>query len=890
MVKKLDRELGIFAVFSISCGAMIGSGIFVLPGLAASIGGPAIFLAYLIAGLLVIPAALSKAEMATAMPESGGTYVFLDRSLGPLAGSLTGLGTWFSLLLKSAFALVGLSAYLMLFTHLSAEISNYIAVGIAILLVALNSYGAKLSGKLQTYLVFVTLAILVLFVGRGSVMIDKSNFVPFLPHGVTGFLSSVAFIFVSYAGVTKIASTAEEIRDPSRNIPWGIMLSLIIMMLVYTLVVYVIVGVVPFDQLGHGPYKLTPVAVVGNQLMGYLGEITIAAVAVLALSSMANAGLMSSSRYPLAMARDNHLPTFFSDIHENFGTPLNSIVVTGGLLVAFILLLPVKELAKLASAFKLLIFGLTNAALIVLRESEIEWYTPSFRSPGYPYLQVIGAIGSLGLLVFMGWYDLFPLIGSLILIVGCMGWYFFYAQDRMDRTGALYRTSDESDEVELFQRTRTESYSDKESVIVPFFGLATNDALQMERRIRLASSLCSPGERLDLVDFVEVPEQSFLSGFDADPEGFKELQERADLLGNEIQNEIHVDQVITHNSRGALRNYAEEENPHWVVFDWKEPSPWQILIGVRKWWLEDFPCDSLFLKDNGVPDFEDIVVTVEPGPYDGEILYAAGKIASHFNGNISFLNPYDPDDQDSHDFVRTYQNELRKMVDCETNREMVPVNEWEDTLTNRSQESDLILTGGQFEYFFFNRDMIIPKSLANQLECNFGRVRSYFQSPESVLARREDEEVDLKQFFNNDGSVLRTSAVDKEDLFRQIAETFDDAPVGADRVEKQLWDRENIQNTYIENGVAFPHTLIEDFQRTFLRVVILEEPLRYTSAGKNVSVLFVTVGPTADRELHLQVLRKMAGLCVETEFKEDLLFVNNYSEAKNVLLKYLGTS
>lgn len=149
-MKKLDRELGLFAVFSISSGAMIGSGIFVLPGLAATIGGPAIFMAYLVAGLLVVPAALSKAEMSTAMPESGGTYVFLDRSLGPLAGNLTGLGTWFSLLLKSAFALVGLSAYLMLFTKLSASTANYVAVGIALFLIVTNCLGAKISGQVQS--------------------------------------------------------------------------------------------------------------------------------------------------------------------------------------------------------------------------------------------------------------------------------------------------------------------------------------------------------------------------------------------------------------------------------------------------------------------------------------------------------------------------------------------------------------------------------------------------------------------------------------------------------------------------------------------------------------------------------------------------------------------
>ncbi|MFB6356765.1 MAG: APC family permease [bacterium] len=233
-MKKLDRELGLFSVFSISCGAMIGSGIFVLPGLASTIGGPLIFAGYLIAGFLVIPAALSKAEMATAMPESGGTYLYLDRSLGPLAGTLSGLGTWISLLLKSAFALVGLSAYLIIFTPVSYSMANYWGAGIALLLIISNCLGAKLSGKLQSYLVLGTLVVLFVFIGRGSISIEKAHFDQLLPHGITGLLSSVAFIFVSYAGVTKIASVAEEIEDPGNNIPWGIMLSLVTMMQAHT--------------------------------------------------------------------------------------------------------------------------------------------------------------------------------------------------------------------------------------------------------------------------------------------------------------------------------------------------------------------------------------------------------------------------------------------------------------------------------------------------------------------------------------------------------------------------------------------------------------------------------------------------------------------------------
>ena len=113
----LHRSLGLYAVLTISVGAMIGSGIFVLPGLAFKIAGPSVILAFFLAGLVVLPAALSQSEMATAMPEAGGTYLYIDRAMGPLMGTIAGFGVWFSLVFKAAFALVGLSAYLEFFVE-----------------------------------------------------------------------------------------------------------------------------------------------------------------------------------------------------------------------------------------------------------------------------------------------------------------------------------------------------------------------------------------------------------------------------------------------------------------------------------------------------------------------------------------------------------------------------------------------------------------------------------------------------------------------------------------------------------------------------------------------------------------------------------------------------
>ena len=141
----LERSLGLYPTLMISIGAMIGSGIFVLPAIGFDEAGPSVVLAYLLAAVVVLPAALSKAELGTAMPESGGDYLYIERALGPLAGTIAGICAWFSLTFKSAFALVGLGAYLLLLTPLGATQITLVGVGLAVLIVALNISRTELS-------------------------------------------------------------------------------------------------------------------------------------------------------------------------------------------------------------------------------------------------------------------------------------------------------------------------------------------------------------------------------------------------------------------------------------------------------------------------------------------------------------------------------------------------------------------------------------------------------------------------------------------------------------------------------------------------------------------------------------------------------------------------
>jgi APA family basic amino acid/polyamine antiporter len=434
----LDRSLGLYPTMMISMGAMIGSGIFVLPALGYKKAGPAVILAYVLAAVVVLPAALSKAEMATAMPESGGTYLYIDRALGPLFGTIAGIGAWFSLVFKSSFALVGLGAYLLLFAPLSQSAVVYVALGLAVFVVALNVSGTKMSGQIQAIVVTLVVAGLLAYVVNAGFVADTGQYTPFATQGSVGVVTAAAFVFVSYAGVTKIASVAEEVKNPGKNLPRAMLGSMGIMTVLYIGVVGAIIGLADSEVLKTGgpggTASLTPMADGAGALFGGAGVLFISVIAVVALTSMANAGVLSSSRFPLAMSRDDLLPPSLRTIDERFKTPRNAVVLTGIVLVLLIAFVPVIELAKLASAFQILVFSFENMALVAFRVADVPSYEPEFTAPGYPYVQVFGFVAGIALLTQMG---TLPILGAVGIIAGSALVYVVYGRSRTDRTGAL---------------------------------------------------------------------------------------------------------------------------------------------------------------------------------------------------------------------------------------------------------------------------------------------------------------------------------------------------------------------------------------------------------------------------------------------------------------------
>jgi len=429
---RLQKELRLPHVVALATGATLSAGLFLLPGIASQVAGPAIVLCYIIAAIPLVPATLCAVELATAMPRAGGAYYFIDRSLGPLAGTVGGVGTWLALTLKPSFALVGMGAYVaLLLPDAPGWTGRLLAVLFALTFGLINLVGSRKSGRFQVILLTGLIAILVGFLVAGVPQIQLSRFAGFFDAGSEGILATAGLVYISYVGVTNVASVSEEVRDPNVNLPRGVFISLGAAVLIYALCTSVLVGVVPMHELHN---TLTPMATAGEAVLGRFGMVAITIAALFAFSSVANAGILSSSRYPLAMSRDQLLPEGFKRIGR-FGTPTRSIVVTVATILFFLLILDPTKIAKLASAFQLLMFSLLCLAVVVMREAHIDSYDPGYRAPFYPWLQIFGILSPFVLIAEMG---VLPVIFSAGLIGAGVAWFILYASKRVKRFGAIY--------------------------------------------------------------------------------------------------------------------------------------------------------------------------------------------------------------------------------------------------------------------------------------------------------------------------------------------------------------------------------------------------------------------------------------------------------------------
>jgi len=435
---QLKRELGFLDVFAVAAGAMISSGLFILPAIAYLRAGPGVVLSYLLASLFIVPSILCQVELATAMPKAGGTYFYIERSLGAVLGLFSGFANWFALAMKSAFAILGV---IFLVDILAEQLAGgpmppwllqLIAVFLCVGFGGMNIVSVRQTGRFQFWLVAALIVILVGFVATGAGKMSADRFAGFLDRGWVSLIATAGLVFISFGGLTKIASIGEEIRRPVvRNLVGGMLLAWALVSILYVSVVAVTVGVIDGQELSQ---TLLPISTAAESIMPGIGFAVLALAAIFAFVTTANGGILAASRSPMAMSRDQLLPGRLASVSHRFKTPHFSIALTVTFMAISILLLDLETLVKTASTLLILLYILANLSVIVMRESKIQSYRPRFRVPLYPYVNVASVGVYIILIIDMG---LIPLSITAGFVALSTIWYLGYARGKVGRASAI---------------------------------------------------------------------------------------------------------------------------------------------------------------------------------------------------------------------------------------------------------------------------------------------------------------------------------------------------------------------------------------------------------------------------------------------------------------------
>ena len=698
----LVRTLSLPSAIAISIGGML-SGIFVLPGVAFGITGPSVSLAFLVAGICIIPAVLSKSELATAMPKSGGTYVYIDRAFGPLFGVVSGIGLWLSLLLKSAFSLVGLSAYLYVLVELDSFYTTIVAIVSLFLVLVLNLFGVKKVGSAQLAIVGISVTSLIVLIALGFNSVSVVPPAAFLSDGTLGFFGGVAFLYISYAGVTKIAAIAGEISQPEKNLPRTMIISLLLIMTVYVCVSVVLVRFVDGAALSPDIRPIyTAAAEIGGPIAGYIAGV----VGVMTLLSMANSGLLASSRFPFAMARDGALPGVFSSISKQYLTPVFSIIVTAVAIALAIIFLDVVKIAKLASAFKVLMFVSVNLAVIAFRETNAQWYRPKYKSPLYPFVQIFGILSGLFLLAFLGLQALVSVLAVFII-----GFLVFLAYGRKtNRSGLLSNygifsflfrgrragaSETEPDQEEVIEGI----YSSDSQIVVPLLG----DETSPEMIVEVASSI-NPKESVNAINIIEAPDQTFLEDVNLISPKDESVKRRILSLRNSKNTKVTFESLPTHDVVNTIKNITSVQKCEWLVMGWGGRENTGILVrNPVGWVIKNINANLALFKDNGVRNISKVVLAVRPGREGNKFIRVADHICKYYGASLTLLNVIGKDAKKSVESkLHDDNNSLLKGLSREENSVVIRSNDIVGVISEVSASYDLLIIGSQEKSAWYN--------------------------------------------------------------------------------------------------------------------------------------------------------------------------------------------
>ncbi len=673
---ELSRDLRLFDITMIGIGAMIGAGIFVLTGSAARVAGPAAVLVFGINGLVTLMTAFAYAELGSAYQAAGGVYLWAKEGLPPPAGFIGGWLSWVAAIIACSLY----AAFFASFVHftlgffgLSEALSvgetvfagmvfnpfeKAVTVAIILFFVFVNYSGVQTTGKTEGLITMGKIVVLAIFVGLGAsaMLVDPTVperfFTEFIPEetGLAGIVLAMGLTFIAFEGYEIITQSGEEAKNPKRNIPRAIFLSILIVVVVYIMTFIVALGVVRVTPdcgkawvcLGSGDPELAMIEA-AIDLLGPWGLVLMLSGGLLAATSALNATIYSSSRVSFAMGRDGTLPRPLGGVHPRKKTPANAVITSGIIIAVFAVLLPIEQIAASASVMFLLLFTTANLSLLTLRKKRPD-LDRGFLVPFYPFIPIVGIAANIFLAAYIwnfpgseigglgpgqvAWY-----VAILWLSVGLVYHYFRGGREEIEEAPPIRR---EILEVIAAPFRRVEKIGRR--VLVP---LRDPSNLPV---VRLGAQVAKERDaELVLLHVIEVPRtlppKSVRFGYVDDR--IAALQKPRELA-RELGVEVSIVVKIAHRVYETILETAEQEGVEAMVLGWRGERPargGRILGSNIDFLVQKAKCDVAVFKPLGIKEkLERITVLSGHAWHVTHAVKLAASLAKEHDAKVTIMS------------------------------------------------------------------------------------------------------------------------------------------------------------------------------------------------------------------------------------------------------------
>jgi amino acid transporter/nucleotide-binding universal stress UspA family protein len=663
----LRRDLGLLEVLMIGIGPNIGSTIFILIGSAVGIAGPAILLAFVLNLIVTLFTAMAYAELASAFPETGGGYLWVNEGLPKPMGFLGGWMSWVGHCIACAVYAIGFgwgvsalfSQYSVSFLGFDPEmVAKVFAAIIAAAFIYINYRGVKGAGRSEILISAFLIGIIVIYalfaVGYllgGHVAPDAYS--PFIPFGYMSIATSMAFTFMIFEGYEVVAQTGEEAKDPERTVPRAMFLCIAISCALFLVIAAVTLAVLGFNDIvtlsnaGLGQDALVVAARTIN--VPFLGGALISIGIIIGSIAAVNSVVFSASRVSFAMGRDGNLPLIFGKLHPKNQTPGAALLISGAIIILAAVVLPLNQVASMADILILLLFTLVNIAAITLRRHRPE-VKRHFITPWFPYIPLAGIATKLFLAATLFFYEPYAWwLAFAVILIGLLLHYFAKGRVEIERIEAPKPVSLSAEQLRRYR------------VLIPV------DDPKATALIELGSIIAqNNGGELLLMTVVEVPTAVPIDAVskkvvEESKKMLEKLKRLAEVRGVPTRAVVSVShEVVT-----AIIDTAKEEAANMIVLGWKGYTHTKKRILGRKIdeILRQTPCDVILLRAEEKLKPERILVLSGGLWHVSTATKIAAEIAIADSSRITILNAII--NEKHMQKAREYAKRLTRIVEAE---------------------------------------------------------------------------------------------------------------------------------------------------------------------------------------------------------------------------------